>query len=59
MASYRKKSLRTCNDHANGIELDDMNSRQSVWSEAMRAEHQRDIAVYEQAQGALPTYRGR
>src|ERR1700716_2336618 len=36
--SCRKKSLRTRNDRANGNELDDMNSREHVWSEAMRAE---------------------
>jgi len=34
----QKKSLRTCNDRANGNELDDMNSRENIL-EATRAEH--------------------
>jgi DNA-directed RNA polymerase specialized sigma subunit len=47
MASRRKKSLRTCNDRPNGNELFDMNSREHIWSEAMRAERQGDVAAYE------------
>jgi hypothetical protein len=34
-----KKSLRTCNDRANGNELDDMNSREPVWSEPGKFPH--------------------
>jgi RNA polymerase sigma-70 factor (ECF subfamily) len=47
MASCRKTSLRTCNDRPHGNELFDMNSREHIWSEAMRAERQGDVAAYE------------
>jgi RNA polymerase sigma factor (sigma-70 family) len=47
MVSCRKKSLRTCNEPSNGNELVDMNSRDDIWSKAMRAERQGDIAAYE------------
>jgi hypothetical protein len=35
----QKKSLRTCNDRANGNELDGMNSREPVWSEPGKSPH--------------------
>jgi hypothetical protein len=40
-----KKTLHTCNDRGNGNELDDMNSLEHIWSEAMRSKRQGDVGL--------------